>query len=30
MELICEGTGIHWKDLDEDLSILGIMEGKFG
>lgn len=30
VELICDGTGIHWPDLDEDLSILGIMEGRFG
>ena len=30
IELICGGTGLHWPDLDEDLSILGIMEGRFG
>jgi hypothetical protein len=30
MELICGGTGIHWPDLDEDLSITGIIEGRFG
>ncbi|MGV8135522.1 MAG: DUF2442 domain-containing protein [Mangrovibacterium sp.] len=30
MEIICGGTGIHWPDLDEDLSVLGIMEGRFG
>ena len=30
VELICGGTGLHWPDLDEDLSVLGIMEGKFG
>lgn len=29
IELICDGTGLHWPDLDEDLSILGIMEGRF-
>ncbi len=30
VELICGGTGLHWPDLDEDLSVMGIMEGKFG
>jgi len=30
MELICGGTGIHWPALDEDLSIAGILEGRFG
>ncbi len=30
MELICNGTGLHWPDLDEDLSVIGIMKGKFG
>jgi hypothetical protein len=30
IEIICDGTGLHWPDLDEDLSITGIMEGKFG
>jgi hypothetical protein len=30
IELICNGTGLHWPDLDEDLSVLGIMEGRFG
>jgi hypothetical protein len=30
IELICDGTGLHWPDLDEDLSVTGIMEGKFG
>lgn len=30
LEIICNGTGLHWPDLDEDLSILGIMEGRFG
>ena len=23
IEIICNGTGLHWPDLDEDLSILG-------
>jgi hypothetical protein len=23
-------TGLHWPDLDEDLSVIGIIEGKFG
>ena len=30
IEIICAGTGLHWPDLDEDLSVAGIMEGKFG
>jgi hypothetical protein len=24
-ELICRGTGIHWKDIDEDISISGLL-----
>jgi hypothetical protein len=30
VELICNGTGLHWPDLDEDLSVQGIVEGRFG
>ena len=30
IEIICGGTGLHWPDLDEDLSIIGILEGRFG
>jgi hypothetical protein len=30
VELICGGTGLHWPDLDEDLSVRGIMEGRLG
>jgi hypothetical protein len=30
IELICNGSGLHWPDLDEDLSVLGIIEGRFG
>lgn len=30
VELICDGTGIHWQDLDEDLSVNGILEGRLG
>lgn len=30
IEIICGGTGLHWPDLDEDLSVTGIMEGRFG
>jgi hypothetical protein len=30
MELICDRTGIHWPELDEDLSITGILDGRFG
>jgi hypothetical protein len=29
IEVICNGTGLHWPDLDEDLSLLGIMEGRY-
>ena len=28
IEIICGGTGLHWPDLDEDLSVTGIIEGK--
>lgn len=30
VELICDGTGLHWETLDEDLSIMGILEGRLG
>ncbi len=30
IEITCGGTGLHWPALDEDLSITGIMEGRFG
>ncbi len=30
VELICDSTGLHWEDLDEDLSISGVIEGNFG
>ena len=30
VELICDRTGIHWPDLDEDLSVAGILEGRIG
>ncbi len=26
--LIGEGTGIHWPDLDEDVSVEGLLTGK--
>lgn len=26
--LIGAGEGIHWADLDEDISLLGLLEGK--
>ena len=26
--LIGRGTGIHWPDLDEDISIEGLLEGR--
>ena len=30
IEVICGGTGIHWPEIDEDLSVTGIIEGRFG
>ncbi|MHC1778581.1 MAG: DUF2442 domain-containing protein [Lentimicrobium sp.] len=30
IEIICNGTGLHWPELDEDLSLTGIVEGRFG
>ena len=30
IEIICNGTGLHWSDLDEDLSVTGIIEGRYG
>jgi hypothetical protein len=30
IEIICGSTGLHWPDLDEDLSVLGILEGRLG
>jgi len=30
VELICDGTGLHWEELDEDLSISGILDNRFG
>ncbi len=30
IEIICGGTGLHWPDPDEDLSVTGIIEGTFG
>ena len=30
VELICGGTGIHWTSLDEDLSVVVILEGRLG
>lgn len=29
IELICDGTGLHWPELDEDLSLTGIIEGRY-
>jgi hypothetical protein len=28
LEIIGDGTLIHWPDLDEDLSVLGILAGR--
>lgn len=30
IEIICNGTGLHWPELDEDLSVNGIIEGRYG
>ena len=30
IEIVCGGTGLHWPDLDEDLSVIGILEGRLG
>jgi hypothetical protein len=30
IEITCNGTGLHWPDLDEDLSLVGILEGRLG
>ena len=30
IEIICNGTGLHWPDLDEDLLLTGIIKGRFG
>ena len=30
VELISDGTGLHWASLDEDLSVIGILEGRLG
>ena len=30
IEIICGGTGLNWPDLDEDLSVTGIIEGRYG
>ena len=30
IEIICGGTGLHWSELDEDLSVTGIIEGRYG
>ena len=27
-ELLGDGEGIHWPDLDEDLSVAGLLAGK--
>ncbi len=26
-EVLGDGTGIHWPDLDEDLSVAGLLKG---
>ncbi|MEX2496532.1 MAG: DUF2442 domain-containing protein [Woeseia sp.] len=26
-EIIADGEGIHWPDLDEDLSVAGLLQG---
>ena len=29
VELKYNGTGLRWEDLDEDISVKGILEGRF-
>ncbi len=29
VELICDGTGLHWELLDEDLTVSGVLDGRF-
>lgn len=26
-EIIADGTGIHWPDIDEDISVRGMLDG---
>ena len=30
IEIIANGTGLNWPELDEDLSLSGILEGRYG
>ena len=30
IEIICGGTGLRWPDLDENLSVIGVIEGRCG
>ncbi len=30
IEIICGGTGLRWPDVDEHLSVIGIIEGRCG
>jgi hypothetical protein len=30
VEIICSGEGLHWPDLNEDLSVQGVLDGRFG
>jgi hypothetical protein len=30
IEIICNGTGLHWAELVEDLSVTGVIEGRYG
>ncbi|MDO8929730.1 MAG: DUF2442 domain-containing protein [Bacteroidota bacterium] len=30
IEIICGGTGLNWPELDEDLSVIGILEFRYG
>jgi hypothetical protein len=30
IEIVFAGTGLHWPELDEDLSVTGILKGKYG
>jgi len=30
IEIICGGAGLSWPELDEDLSVQGLLDGRFG
>lgn len=30
VDIICDGKGMHWLELDEDLTVQGVLEGRIG